>query len=253
MSGLYGRISGTILWIALPLLFLAGCGDETSPPPSYNGPRASHTAASVAAQPVAVETPVIVTSDNASLPEGCRPRPVAEAVIRFVDAFNRGDRTMLSRIFFVSEGPSPPDFSQAGYYPWSWYSASEIATDGRVSHNFTTSNQGTLLRYFAKRHARGERMLLLKVSLTQTGLLDEENNVGFLFALTRNAQDLAPGTGGRARIAYGKGAINCRNGQIFVWSMEMRASEDRTAREAASWLCKDPPGWKPGRSVVACT
>ncbi len=128
-----------------------------------------------------------------------------------------------------------------------------FATDGRVSHNFTTSNQGTLLRYFAKRHARGERMLLLKVSLTQPGLLDEENNVGFLFVLTRNAQDLAPGTGGPARIAFGKGAINCRNGQIFVWSMEMRASEDRTAREAASWLCKDPPGWKPGRSVVACT
>lgn len=239
-----------LLLAALPLLFLAGCRDEASP--SYDGARASQTAASAAAQPVAVETPVIVTSDDTSLPEGCRPRPVAEAVIRFVDAFNRGDRAMLSRIFFVSEGPSPPDFSQAGYYPWSWYSASEIGTDGKVSHNFTTSNQGTLLRYFAKRHARGERMRVLKVSLIQLGVLDEENNVGFLFALTRNAQDLA-GTGGRAHIAYGKGAINCRNGQIFVWSMQMKAGEDRTVREAASWLCKDPPGWKPGRSVVACT
>ena len=26
-----------------------------------------------------------------------------------------------------------------------------------------------------------------------------------------------------------------------------------TTREAATWLCTDPPGWRPGKAVVACT
>ena len=251
MSDLRGRIAEKLLLAALPLLFIAGCGNEdSSPSPSYDSQAAQ---SSGSREPAAIQTPVIVTSDDAALPQGCRPRPVAEAVIRFVDAFNRGDKAMLSQIFFISEGPSPPDFSPAGYYPWSWYSASEIGMNGQVAHDFTTSNQVELLRYFARRHRQGERMQLLKVSLTRPGLLDEENNVGFVFSLTREAQDLSTKTGGTARIAYGKGAFNCRNGRIFAWSMSMRASEDRTPREASAWLCQAPPEWRPGKAVVACT
>jgi hypothetical protein len=90
------------------------------------------------------------------------------------------------------------------------------------------------------------------VSATQAGLLGEEDNVGIVYVLTRDAEDLEPGLGGPARIAFGKGAVNCESQRIFVWSMEMRVGDTRSEREAASWLCTDPPGWRPGAAVVAC-
>ena len=122
-----------------------------------------------------------------------------------------------------------------------------------MTRNFTTSDQSELLRYFAKRHRQSESMRLLKVSLTKTGLLDMESNVGFVFVATREASDLPAGLGGPARIAYGKGALNCENLRIFNWSMDMKTGEKRTEREAANWLCANPPGWRPGEAVVACT
>ncbi len=158
----------------------------------------------------------------------------------------------MSQLFFISEGPSPPDFSEEGYYPWSWYSVSEVGAGGRIADGFVTYDQGELLRYFAERHRHGESLGLIKVSSTQAGLLGEENNVGIVYVLTRDAEDLEPGLGGPDRVAFGKGAVNCESQRIFVWSMEMRAGENRTAREAAGWLCTDPPGWKPGTAVVAC-
>jgi hypothetical protein len=94
---------------------------------------------------------------------------------------------------------------------------------------------------------------LLKISLTHTGLLGKEDNVGFVYVLNRTARDLEPNLGGPARIASGQGAINCTNRRIFAWRMDMRTEDRRTAREAADWLCTDPPGWKPGKAVVACT
>jgi hypothetical protein len=250
----------------LPVLILAllalGCGVETDPKHDSrpSGPSASRGAggaggeASGSATQSGREptTKVIVTSDDTSLPDGCHPRQIAELVIDFVDAFNRGDQERLSRIFFISEGPSPPDFSEERYYPWSWYSVSEVGAGGRIEDGFVTYDQGELLRYFAERHSQGERLELIKVSSTQAGLLGEEGNVGIVYILTRDAEDLDPGLGGPARIAFGKGAINCESQRIFVWSMEMRVGERRTEREAASWLCTDPPGWKPGTAVVAC-
>ena len=53
------------------------------------------------------DTKVIVTSDDASLPDGCNTRQMAELAIEFVDAFNRGDEERLSRLFFVSEARAP--------------------------------------------------------------------------------------------------------------------------------------------------
>ena len=236
-------IAGVVV-AALCVLFVAGCGGDTPPGPDEV----------VVGEPVPPHTrDVIVTSDDEGLPEGCRPRPVAELVIRFVDAFNQGRQQELSNAFFVSEGPSPPEFSSEGYEPWSWYSSSEIGAGGKVGRHFTTSDQGELLRYFAERYRQGETMRLLKVSITQTGLLGVENNVGFVFVVTRKAPDLPPNLGGPARIAYGKGALNCENLRIFAWRMDMKTQENRTEREAAAWLCNDPPRWRPGESVVACT
>src|SRR5829696_601525 len=151
--------------LGLFVLFLAGCGED--------GPTRPEEV--VAGEPVPAHTrEVIVTSADEALPAGCRPRRVADLLIRFVDAFNQGRQDEPSSAFFVSEGPSPSDFSSADYRPWSWYSSSGIGEDGKVIRDFTTSDQGALLRYFAKRHSRGESMSLIKVSLTQTGLLESE-------------------------------------------------------------------------------
>ncbi len=122
----------------------------------------------------------------------------------------------------------------------------------RIEDGFVTYDQDELLRYFAERHRQRERLELIEVSSTQAGLLGEKNNVGIVYVLTRDAEVLEPGLGGQARIAFGKGAINCENRQIFAWSMEMRVGETRSEREAAAGLCTDPPGWKPGTAVVAC-
>ena len=250
-----GRRMKMVILPVLVLAFLAlgcggeqGSGDDSQPAePVANG--GAGVAEDEARGPA---TKIIVTSDDPSLPDGCHPRQVAELVIDFIDAFNRGDQELLSRLFFISEGPSPPDFSEERYYPWSWYSVSEVGTEGRIESGFVTYDQGEMLRYFARRHAQGERLELIKVSATQAGLLGEEGNVGIVYVLTRDARDLDPGLGGPSRIAFGKGAINCASQRIFTWSMEMRAGEKRSEREAAGWLCTDPPGWKPGKAVVAC-
>jgi hypothetical protein len=244
--------------VILPVLVLAflalGCGGEQgSGGDSRPAEPMTEGGAGVAeGEAHGSATKVIVTSDDPSLPDGCRPRQIAELVIDFIDAFNRGDQERLSRLFFISEGPSPPDFSAEGYYPWSWYSVSEVGTEGRIEDGFVTYDQREMLRYFAERHSQGEHLELIKVSATQAGLLGEEGNVGIVYVLTRKAEDLEPGLGGPARIAFGKGAINCESRRIFAWSMEMRAGEERSPREAAGWLCTDPPGWRPGTAVVAC-
>ncbi len=240
-----------ILLVVILAFLLLGCGGE-DPEGSVDDSRSAESSGSVAGGPGHEPTKVLVTSDDPSLPDGCRPRQIAELVISFIDAFNSGDQERLSRLFFISEGPSPPDFSEEGYYPWSWYSVSEVGAGGRIEDGFVTYDQGELLRYFAERHRQGERLELVKVSSTQAGLLGEESNVGIVYVLTRKAEDLEPGLGGPARIASGKGAINCGSQRIFVWSMEMRVGETRSEREAASWLCTDPPGWRPGSAVVAC-
>lgn len=248
------RMMRRILPVLVLVILALGCGggrdsgDDSQPNEPVTGRRAGVTWESAGAP----ATEVIVTSDDASLPEGCNTRQIAGLVIEFVDAFNRGDQERLSQLFFVSEGPSPSDFSEAGYYPWSWYSVRELSEDGLIEGGFVTYDQGELLRYFAERHGHGERLGLIKVSSTHAGLLEEENNVGIIYVLTRDAGDLDPGLGGPARIAFGKGAINCESRQIFAWSMEMKKGDDRTLREAAGWLCIDPLGWRPGTAVVAC-
>ena len=238
----------TTLSILAFLLLLIGCERDRDTGGSHSA-SGDRPGASVAYQQ---PTRVIVTSDDPWLPDGCHPRQVADLIISFVDAFNKGDQAVLSQVFFVSEAPSPPDYADSAYDLWSWYTVGEIEPGGRIVNGFVTYDQSELLDYFATRHGQGEQLRLLKVSLTQTGLLGKDDNVGFIFVLNRNAGDLEPDLGGTAHVAVGQGAINCTNQRIFNWRMDMRVGDQRSNREATNWLCKDPPGWKPGKAVVAC-
>jgi hypothetical protein len=110
--------------------------------------------------------------------------------------------------FHIRRPEPPPDFSEKGYYPWSWYSVSEFGAGGRIEDGFVTYDQSELLRYFAERHRQREHLELLKVSAKRGGLLGEEDNVGFVYALTRDAEALESGLGGPDHSASGKGAIN---------------------------------------------
>lgn len=253
------RLSG-ILLVVIFVCLAPGCGeDQDSSAPERAAERKVDQSLSGSAPAEMTErsgdapaTKIIVTSEDPSLPDGCSPRRAARLVSDFVGAFNRGDGAALSRIFFISEGPSPPDFSDASIYPWSWYSVSEIGNGGRIEAGFTTYDQRDLLRYFARRHDRGEHLRLLKVGLTGPGMLGERGNVGFVFVLTRKADDLEAGMGGPDGVVVGKGAMNCSSRRIFAWSMDMRRGETRDSRAAARWLCSNPPGWNPGDAVIAC-
>jgi len=122
---------------------------------------------------------------------------------------------------------------------------------GRIENGFVTHDKGELLSYFTERHAKGERLSLLKVNSTQAGLLDEETNVGLIYVLTRDAEDLNPALGGLGRVAFGKGGINGESRQLFAWSMEMRAGV-KNPEGGRRLALRRPPGWRPGEAVVAC-
>ncbi len=243
---------GSLLAALFAVLFaFTGLGCEKEEPVGPSPDAGSEDVTTVGAGEVTAPE-VIVTSDDDRLPEDCRPDRVAQVVAGFVDAYNGGDGERLAQTFFIAEGPSPSGLSEEGYYPWSWYSVSEVGKGGKVEGGFITYDEAALMNYFARRHEQGERMRLLKLSLTQTGILGNDANVGFISVLTREADDLDPVLGGPDHVAFARGAVNCEAGWIFAWSMEMRSTETRDARDAAAWLCTDPPGWRPGDAVVAC-
>jgi hypothetical protein len=76
-----------------------------------------------------------------SLPTGpshCRAKGVRSALASFARAFDRGDFEAVDQIF-----ADEPDFQ--------WY-----ATDGRIGR--AAKQRATLIPYFRRRHARGERL-----------------------------------------------------------------------------------------------
>src|SRR5215211_7280101 len=95
----------------LPVLVLAflvlGCGGDSGHDPGPSEPardRAESGAAPASEEPA---TKVIVTSDDASLPDGCHPRQVAGLVIDFISAFNRGARSGCPASFSSPRARAP--------------------------------------------------------------------------------------------------------------------------------------------------
>ena len=131
----------------------------------------------------------------------CTPAEAKSSVTRFVKAFNEGNGRGLDRAF-----ASEPDFR--------WYSTD--APGQRILP--AAAHRARLLRYFAARHARMERLTIRSIRVNantiSSGSLKSYGN--FEVKLVRAASDLAPTN------YQGKGALHCyasRPDQLIVWSM----------------------------------
>lgn len=127
--------------------------------------------------------------------KGCTPTQTRALIIRFVNAFNRGDARTLNQVWDSKEW-------------FKWYS---VGTEPGKRVNAEAYRRDTLLRYFAARHKMHERLVLTSVQINAYGY----GYRNFQYKLKRSADDLP---GGPA--AYeGKGASSCVTGRIDVWSM----------------------------------
>jgi len=175
----------------------------------------------------------VVTRDTLSLPPGCSPREVGTLILRFMDAFNTGDRDALARVVAVDGPPG----SQAPIY-----SVTErrfgVTTPWRYRAFF---DRDALFAYFAERHAQNERMALVEV---QVGPSSRPRAVGLAVKVRREAGDLPRWL---SPFAVVKGGIDCEEGAIDVWNM------GQSSRDEIRDICPHPPRWKPGAPAVACS
>lgn len=207
--------------------------------------------------------PIILTEKaDYPLPAGCSPRQAAAIVATFVEAFNEGDQELLDRIFQSLPESRLPDW--AGQHDAFSYFLSEAYAEGEYrDFDFDYGEKDRLLEHFDERRRLGERLELWKVQLSGQAMEGARNTVGMAFLYSRRAPDLEPGLGGPESLVSGKGSIDCERQTIFRWvaSMEMVGGEELDI-PPAPWVisgvtdevfCKEPPGWKPGKSVLACT
>jgi len=178
------------------------------------------------------DTRIIVTRTG-PLPRTCAgPRGVAQLVVRFAQAFNRGDRRRLSRFF--------------DYYLQT-YSVSAETTAGWTAVRF--SRKQPLLRYFRRRHAHAETLSPAVVSASRFGPgLPTAASIGFWF--TRRADDLAA----TQPLAYGKGIVDCRRKTIVIFNMAMPKDPPAPPPYWPTLVvgCPKPPDWDPSQGVIAC-
>jgi hypothetical protein len=179
-----------------------------------------------AATPEAATAPrpqVTVREGSGPLPDGCTPEDVADLKMGFLDAFNRGDQAALTA-FFPAEA-KPPGAVEPGEFHW-------FSAPGFVAYS-----RDQLLPYFAERHAQHERLQLLQLEVSTSWHL----GVDIVYDIARQADDIP------AHVAGGKGAIDCEERTIFVWSM----GDHENLPNAQATLAKvgeaPPPAQRPHR------
>jgi len=153
-------------------------------------------------------SPSVPTATQSSSPVSCDADSVRLVLTAFIDSFNRGEDPAR----FFAPAPTGPVSDAHLVARFNWYSASG------GSPNVTIYERRDLAPYFARRHSVGERWSL--VSLSPTGV--EYPKAGFVFMLTRSAPDFRPGEsqhGGPPGTIFGKGALNCEQRTILVFTM----------------------------------
>ena len=155
------------------------------------------------AQPIERASHELVSSNpsrDCAVAEGHR------LVARFIRAFNAGASARLDALWAKDDHDG-----DAGTPSFQWYSTGKPgARFGREA-----ANRSTLIRYFAARHRRGERLRLIYMSRggNSNGYFD------FVFHIHRQARDLR-----RPGVFEGKGAAICSHAgaQLAVWSVGPR-------------------------------
>ena len=224
------RVGGPLLGVILLAACSAGAG---SSPPSGEKSTLATLRPNKPSSPGASVEEVVVTRDNPTHPERCRPRAVAKTISGFLSSVTEGDWVALNR--FVEDDPE-----------FGWYSV----TDGdpqEFTRHFVAYERERLDSYLKARHTKGERLRLLGVDVAY----DANRNLGHIaYVLRRRAPDLLE-VGITGTLANGKGAVDCQDGRLRVWSMGMDDSP-RHARRTLKSLCPLPAAVDWTSSVVAC-
>jgi hypothetical protein len=136
----------------------------------------------------------------------CAPAEVQRAVGRFIAAFNAGDPHRLDGVF-----------ARRPYFRW-------YSTDAPGERLLPlAADRASLLPYFARRHALGERLTLRSLRVNGNTIASGrgwKTYGNFEVRLDREASDLSPTE------YQGKGALHCyatRPDELIVWSMSRKA------------------------------
>jgi hypothetical protein len=177
-----------LLLVVVIIMMIAGCKLAQNPPPP--------------AQSTTPAQEIVFIGDVGSFPTGCGPQEIVEFINRFIAAYNSGDTDGLDQFFDAH---------------FNWY------TDGVAQGQsvdpatfFRTSRRDELAEYITLRHAQGDRLRLLEISVAGPGWHD---GMDVTFTLAREADDLPTTANRLIRVARGKGMVTCPVKRIYVWNM----------------------------------
>lgn len=235
----------SVLFVALALTVVGCGGNETAQSsPEGGGEEGPRAETQPAAGPLPAD--IVVTRDGATVPDGCSPERTAGLVAGFFRAFNAGDGPELRRTF-AYRGASPPLYG--------------VGTGGNARGDFGTVRREQLLRYFAGRHVRGERLRLLQIEVRPSG---REGAADVAYLVARSADDLGSTLGDAPKLepgAYlyvGKGVIDCGTRRILAWNMDVADETPRGDEAGAERLremgpCPAPTKRQPRDAILACS
>ena len=165
---------------------------------------------------------IVVTRDDSTILDRCRPRRVAKVVLRFLDAVKRGDHEALEA--FLGR-----DFK--------WFSVTNSPVKGHRNH-FVARNPERAIRYISER--RGFKLRLSEIMVDDAPTL-RRSDIAYDGIWTLRKGDVA-----RRWRFVGKGAINCRAKTIKTWSMAVPDEDTDPV------FCPPPDDGVKPRVVIAC-
>jgi hypothetical protein len=149
----------------------------------------------------------------------CGARDARSTVTRFLAAFNRGDLRKLNVLVALGAG------------------FDSYAVNGGPGQRVrrAASNRSTLIPYFAERHRRSERLVLMRFGVDRRSL----GKASFWFELLRRADDLKP-----EALYVGKGAVGCnRRRAIAAWAMGPNGQPTLPAPQSYAETCRLVGSW----------